>query len=66
MTAGSRLRSRLLRLLLLSLAAVPFPSAAGASFEAAALESSEGYFQIRWEADEPIRLVEATSPGLPM
>lgn len=36
--------------------------AAAATLEADQSESREGYFQLRWEADEPVRLIEATSP----
>lgn len=39
------------------------PGIAGAAALEAPAESSEGYYQLRWEADEPIRLVEATSAG---
>jgi hypothetical protein len=33
-----------------------------ATLEPESLESNEGYYQLRWEAEEPIRLVEASSP----
>lgn len=39
---------------------VPVP-AITATLEPAEYESNEGYFQLRWDAGEPVRLVEATS-----
>ena len=36
--------------------------ATAATLEPESLESNEGYYQLRWEAEEPIRLVEASSP----
>jgi hypothetical protein len=47
-------------LLVMWLAAAP---ASAAMLESDQSESNEGYFQLRWEAEEPIRLVEATDPG---
>jgi len=32
-----------------------------ATLEPESLESNEGYYQLRWEAEEPVRLVEASS-----
>jgi len=39
------------------------PGAQAATLEADQYASSEGFYQLRWEAEEPVRLVEARSPG---
>ena len=44
--------------LLLALAEIPLSAA---TLEPAELESNEGYYQLSWEADEAIRLIEAES-----
>lgn len=45
--------------LLLSLAASPLLSA---TLEPVELESNEGYYQLTWDADEAVSLIEAESP----
>ena len=37
-------------------------TAADAAFVQNEIESGEGYFQIQWEADEPVRLLESATP----
>lgn len=48
-------------LLLVGLAVLSSTEGFGAALEPATLESNEGYYQLRWEAEEPIRLVEAST-----
>jgi hypothetical protein len=60
--AFSRTASGILIIALLTaLAAATAGQVQAATLEPVNLESREGYFQLHWEADEPIRLVEA--PG---
>lgn len=56
-------RRRALGALLLLACGAPLlaQSPPAAVLEASQTESREGYFQLRWEADEPVRLVEAAT-----
>lgn len=63
-TTSTAARGRLANALLLfvSLAGTGGPGVA-ATLEPAELTSNEGYYQLTWEADEPVRLVESASAG---
>lgn len=37
-------------------------SASAATLEPSSYDSTEGYFQLTWEAEQPVRLVESTRP----
>jgi hypothetical protein len=56
-------RRRLAAILLLAcLSGSTLAQGAGATLEPLDFESNEGYYQLTWQADEPVRLVESSSP----
>lgn len=57
---GSCRLSAAVLLLVMSCAIVPDPGF-GATLMPDTLESNEGYYQLSWESEEPIQLVEASS-----
>jgi hypothetical protein len=58
---GSAFRCLVASALLAGAAAAP-AAAHAASLRSDQAESNEGYYQLLWEAEEPVRLVESTDP----
>lgn len=61
-TATRRFRPSLILLLLFLCGTGAGTGARAATLEPEALESREGYYQLTWTAEEPVRLVQASEP----
>ena len=60
----SKALNPLVTALKIALLALGFASwANGATLEPARLESREGYYQLTWQADQPVNLVESENPS---